>query len=350
MKRKGTPNIFISVLKEEMESYREKASMVCLNEGLIPNIIKWKDQDLETMGAHAEHRVTQCDLFIGIYGNDYGEKNIIMPNSKEMKDSSIGIEFNSAYKHLGIENMRLYARDLMSREPNLEKIVNAHSCKYVNDEIEFVRDFGKYLSEWNDKRLGRERDSAPVENLRSIDIQCIDKEGLLANIFQSLTTQGWDVTRAKQTLYQREADIKTMVKWKKPGRLPDNKEIEIAIKNGIINCSNKKTSDSAIINIVQTKKEVCEVVKERGRFIIQFYDDQGIAELLFTVFSGENVGILESELEAISEDRPKISRFTIVANLTNVESNIKNKLAKNIRDVSGVIHVVEKREIATWWY
>ncbi len=350
MNKKGTPNIFISALKGEMEIYREKASMVCLNEGLIPNIIKWEEQDMETMGAHAEHRVTQCDLFIGIYGNNYGEKNVIVPGSEGIKDSSIGIEFQSAWKHLGEASTKLYAKDLMSREPDLEKITT-HGCKYVNDEIEFARDFSTYLSKWNDKRLGLERDSAPAENLRSIDIQCSDKEGLLATIFQALTTQGWDIIRAKQTLYQRDADIKAMVKWKKKaGGLPESEDIEKAIKGGITDCSNKKTSESATINIVQIKKEICEVVRERGRFIIQFYDDQGMAELLFTVFSSANVGILESELEAISEDRPKISRFDIVANLTNVEPSTKKDLADNIRDVSGVIHVEEKREIATWWY
>ncbi len=343
--------VFISSRQNEMANFRNLGQIACTQNLCIPVLIELEYSGAKEIVTHMTDTIKECDLFVGIYGNEYGDRIIEEPSGNKI--SPIEFEFKYAMKHFKKENIQLYVQNSDSREPDLSALYNEHLRKYRNFPFDNSKDFrlqiNANIKKWQSEQTREQEKSTAKDNLISVEVKCKDAQGILTCIFRVLAAKGGNVSRAKQLVYRNMADITVLAKLDQPCiKQPSEDKIKSAIKEELISNYDKDITDTVDIDVRNIEKEASQV-NNRGHFTVEFFDNPGIAELIFAVFSEEKICILESSLEHFPSS-PQVGRFYIIANLTDQDSKTTNSLVPQIEEITNVIHVDGRIEIGTWWY
>ncbi|MCP4370287.1 MAG: DUF4062 domain-containing protein [Deltaproteobacteria bacterium] len=348
--------VCISSRRKGAEELRKSARKAC-TQNQCSAVELGLNYEKEESVRDAIKTMKESDLFVGIYGGTYGKRTIMPPDSDDEKNvSPIELELRLAMKHFEKENIKLYVLNANSEDPDFKVLYNNYisKCDKKNcDDLEdFVLKINADIKSWYSNHTRKQIESDAKKTLMSIEVKCKDTQGILTSIFRVLSKARGNVSHASQTVYRGMADITVLAKLEQPN-VPENKTqedetIESKIRKELHKCDEDLSSSAIIIDIRDIEGHARKV-KDRGHYTVEFFDNPGIAELLFNVFSDAEICILGSNLDHFPSS-PQVGRFFIIADLTNIDRKVTRDLVPTIEKITNVIHVEGKIEMGSWWY
>ncbi len=340
--------IFISSRQHEMKEYRRGARYACGDIKCDPFAYEWEViGGAKDMVSYLSGIAINSKLFIGIYGNEYGERTITDPDSDANMISPIEFEFKLAIKHFAEEDRRLYILNSMTREDALTEMIGNYTCIPFNTPEEFELRMEIDLKEWQTKQISnKETPSKKDERIMSVEVKCNDMTGVLANICEAIYEKRGNIIGAKQTVYQNVADVKILLNWLEGVEPKKEETIKEAIKDELAKCGEVSMGSAKVI--VRDNPSQIKKVTERGHYIVEFFDSPGIAGQVFKVFSSKGISVLESTLEQFATTF-EMGRYHIIVNLTSMIEK-REAITEAIEEIHRVFRVTESIDIGTWWY
>lgn len=331
--------VYISSL-DDTKAVRELAKESCARYGFDP--VGWEFPSDPTTLEYQRAKISESCLFVGIYKAEYGTHTIPLPES-ERSISQIEFELNEATRILGNTNILLFAQEAAWREPNLERLIGKRHLATFNDQTDFNQNFDEALKKWKSLRKLESETRVREETLSGIVISCSDRSGILSEVTRTLFRLGGNIERSNQRSYFNKTTMMIVVDWQHRVEPFDDEYLTQHLTAVV------PTQPFAPEIVVFGLNKDQGAVNAKAFFEIEFFDQPGAAQRIFSAFAAMQLSVIESELETISSS-PAIKKYSIVANATHIKHNQVMDLAKKLEVMMGVFRVDKFVRYGDWWY
>jgi Domain of unknown function (DUF4062) len=337
-----TVRVFVSCLPAEMDSLRIMASTSCIRSSLDPYTFDWELAKNGLPESYLQRRMEECQLFIGIYEKDYGQRALHLDGENV---STIDFELHTALRVLGPENVLLFARKVDQPDADLNRMLirSKLDVTHFDQDLDFGLLIDEAVKKWVNYQADRDRRLAP--RTISIRLDCRDRAGILAATYKIVFIHGGNVARSRQTTHLGTTSATVIAQWQAGAEYPSEETIHESLQRELHALLGETAVTLEVVRIITQDGEI----KAKGNFSILFFDGPGIAERIFSVFARSSTSVIESHLIRVSTT-PPMARFIVAVNATNISHEKINHLAREMKEQAGIVAVEAHMEIGSWWY
>ncbi|MEM9554080.1 MAG: DUF4062 domain-containing protein [Acidobacteriota bacterium] len=360
-----TLKAYITCDSQELMPLMETAEAIANQKGCDPIRVGWPwldrinkrkaeneaTDEVRTYRKIAENRIRDCDIFIAIVGERYGDRKVLHPEDgrTDRLVSSMHFELATALRsksESGHPAIKIFKFSQRLEKPVEDMLIEA---RLSDSDFHSTKEFSIRFAEWLTEHLQRVKES----NLRSlhkykIHITCRDEVGQLSRLAEVISDMDGNLAGGHQFSSGETAILDFVAEWPE-SRQPDPINLQIALENAFPAPSSSGQDSKTIARVHEISSESHTEFNSNLTYTVTFFDQPGIARNIFDIMKKDRHSVLAARVDTFVSGGVILGRLLFSFAGDDLTWDLRSKLERNIVKLPGILHVDFTSTYGRFW-